>query len=151
MPPLCPQEEVAAPYVRLLALIVRRNQATISGEHPLALLLLVLCTAATPDAITLPGCLPRLSIHCVAALHPLLADYFKEMQLSLEHVAFLPPNAAIALLLAVWPMCRRARSAGGLPLSVLHLSSTPALHATPACAPIRRRMCLLWRAGHMVC
>ncbi|KAL4443971.1 hypothetical protein ABPG75_011708 [Micractinium tetrahymenae] len=60
------KEEVAAPYVRLLALIVRRNQATIS-------------------------------------------DYFKEMQLSLEHLAFLPPSAAMALLLAVWPMCRSRR------------------------------------------
>lgn len=30
------------------------------------------------------------------------------MKLSLEHLAFLPPNAALALLLAVWPMCRCA-------------------------------------------
>jgi hypothetical protein len=31
------QEEVAAPYVRLMALLVRRNQATIGGEGWLGL------------------------------------------------------------------------------------------------------------------
>lgn len=30
----------------------------------------------------------------------------KEMKVSLEHLVFLPPNAALALLLAVWPLCR---------------------------------------------
>lgn len=27
--------------------------------------------------------------------------------MSLEHLIFLPPNSALALLLAVWPICRR--------------------------------------------
>lgn len=35
-----------------------------------------------------------------------LTDHMSDMKLSLEHLAFLPPNAALALLLAVWPMCR---------------------------------------------
>lgn len=30
----------------------------------------------------------------------------KEMKVSLEHLIFLPPNSALALLLAVWPICR---------------------------------------------
>ncbi|KAL4855268.1 Fanconi anemia group I protein [Chlorella vulgaris] len=61
-------EEVAAPYIRLLALLVRRNQATIW-------------------------------------------DYQHEMKLSLVHLTFLPPHASLALLLAVWPMCRARREA----------------------------------------
>ncbi|EFN56539.1 hypothetical protein CHLNCDRAFT_144181 [Chlorella variabilis] len=62
------REEVAAPYVRLLALLVRRNQATIG-------------------------------------------DHLGEMKLSLEHLAFLPPAAGLALLLAVWPVCWARRDA----------------------------------------
>jgi hypothetical protein len=33
------------------------------------------------------------------------------MKLSLEHLAFLPPGAGLALLLAVWPVCRARRDA----------------------------------------
>lgn len=38
---------------------------------------------------------------------PSAPDHMKEMKVSLEHLIFLPPNSALALLLAVWPICRR--------------------------------------------
>jgi hypothetical protein len=113
------QEEVAAPYVRLLALLVRRNQATIGGER----VLFYPCCCCSCDALHVPAhschCLPAclLALLCSAFANlalanlccskfPLPADYMQEMRLSLEHLALLPPNAALSLLLAVWPMCR---------------------------------------------
>lgn len=53
-----------------------------------------------------PGqkCCRRNLLPCVCGI----TDYLKEMRLSLEHLTFLPPSAALALLLAVWPMCRCA-------------------------------------------
>ena len=114
-----PQEEVAAPYVRLLALLVRRNQATIGGERTCACL--PACPSprlpCQPDSWT---CMPAQPQFGSPALPPpssthrplatLAADYMQEMRLSLEHLALLPPNAALSLLLAVWPMCRCVRA-----------------------------------------
>lgn len=31
------------------------------------------------------------------------------MQVSLQNLVFLPPNSALSLLLAVWPLCRQQR------------------------------------------
>ena len=60
------QEEAAAPYVRLLAVLVRREGALV-GEH--------------------------------------VAD----LKVGLEHLALLPPAAALSLLLAAWPLARARR------------------------------------------
>lgn len=52
--------------------------------------------------------LPPTCFICLFASLPPNADHMKEMKVSLEHLIFLPPNSALALLLAVWPICRRA-------------------------------------------
>jgi hypothetical protein len=143
--PLALQEEVAAPYIRLLALLVRRNQATIWGERlwrggvlpcsavalgfaeRLALLVpqepyrtifnILGFRSYQPGALApfFAAChLPHLPLpvttHARALLSP-PADYKHEMKLSLVHLTFLPPHASLALLLAVWPMCRARREA----------------------------------------
>lgn len=64
---------------------------------------LAMCVVA-PSA---PGSLVR---------HPLpsdahTSDQLPDMKLSLEHLAFLPPGCALALLLAVAPLCRARRDA----------------------------------------
>ena len=72
--------------------------------------------------------------------------------MSLEHLVFLPPNAALALLLAVWPICRCAGGLAGLcpaalaccgkgPLGCAGLrcgvapNAAGLLTALPSCAP----------------
>ncbi|GAB4818334.1 hypothetical protein N2152v2_005380 [Parachlorella kessleri] len=60
------KDEAAAPFVRLIALLVRQEGAQV-------------------------------------------AEYLNDFKVSLENLAFLPPNAALSLLLAVWPLCRARR------------------------------------------
>jgi hypothetical protein len=63
----------------------------------------------TALTITVWVVLPSRPLFQHTALVPLLpADYMQEMRQSLEHLALLPPSAALSLLLAVWPMCRCA-------------------------------------------
>lgn len=60
----------------------------------------------------LPLSLPLpVNTNCSRPLRLPVADYKHEMKLSLVHLTFLPPHASLALLLAVWPMCRARKEA----------------------------------------
>lgn len=86
--------------------VLEPNRLCPSPLYPMVACLAENCSICHVCVSTLPA-----HLSASIAFHPPCADYFKEMQLSLEHLAFLPPNAALALLLAVWPMCRCALQA----------------------------------------
>ena len=110
------QDYAAAPYVRLLALLVRRNGALMADYLNDFKVTLEVCAPAL-----LPG-LTRCPLHqlrcwssaldqLVAALHTRGCSQRTSHLYTIhprhpQNLVFLPPNAALSLLLALWPMCR---------------------------------------------